>query len=738
MTAGVRRWIGAAVLAGVAGFLPCRASRGQAPPEPVSQEIADVARADLQRLAAQLNDPNAPQEARDEAARRLVSRQTPEARRLVTEALTNLNVGGQLAAARALADDPDPDPSAIDPLFETLGTNRALTEAAARALAAYKTNDEIVARLTEYAQRRQASEASRLGIIRAIGSLPHRRAAEFLVSVLRNGQESVAARNAAADALAEMTGLPDGGADVERWSQWWQQNAQKSEEQFRADLLVARFAREDRRDRRHQGAAAALATFLREQYRTAGADARPELLVRYLRTEQPEVRAVAAGIILDEALEGNKDPSAGVREQLRTMIGDSDESVRGAVAEVFAKINDAPALEALLAQLAQETHPNVRASLAGAVAPINDLRAVPVLVSMLGDRSLPAAAAAAKALKALGQQMREKDPAMARRAAVALREALDRRTTPTEFTALREALIDAMVPLRQEDLLPVFTRMLDERRGETVEVRRLAVRGIGEIAKPETAGLLVDRLTDRSERIRLAAVQALAANPALSENAWALRDTLDPQKEPVEEIRNTAWRALESVFPLLSKQQLNVWADWFKNDAPRKLIVLEALAAQQLRDREEDDLATTRTNIGEMQMEQKDYRRAAESFRLALEYRKQRGVQLAALENLMIDRMKALLLAKDYPAAADFARQMIAENQQNVPTMGGLIWNEAQRLRDAGDLQAALDLIAATKNIQLSTRHQEQLATIEKEINGLKSQQNGAEPPPGPRSASGQ
>jgi len=233
-------------------------------------------------------------------------------------------------------------------------------------------------------------------------------------------------------------------------------------------------------------------------------------------------------------------------------------------------------------------------------------------------------------------------------------------------------------------------------------------------------------------------VQALAANPALSENAWALRDTLDPQKEPVEEIRNTAWRALESVFPLLSKQQLNVWADWFKNDAPRKLIVLEALAAQQLRDREEDDLATTRTNIGEMQMEQKDYRRAAESFRLALEYRKQRGVQLAALENLMIDRMKALLLAKDYPAAADFARQMIAENQQNVPTMGGLIWNEAQRLRDAGDLQAALDLIAATKNIQLSTRHQEQLATIEKEINGLKSQQNGAEPPPGPRSASGQ
>jgi hypothetical protein len=99
--------------------------------------------------------------------------------------------------------------------------------------------------------------------------------------------------------------------------------------------------------------------------------------------------------------------------------------------------------------------------------------------------------------------------------------------------------------------------------------------------------------------------------------------------------------------------------------------------------------------------------------------------------------MRALMLAKDFDAVVTFGGRMISQSAENVPTISSLIWNEAQRLRDAGDLQGALDLIEAGRNVNppLSQRVRDELATIEKEIQAKRTQQNGASPPPGPRSA---
>src|SRR5687768_2280613 len=124
VTAVGRSWTGAvtAVLAAtLAGLVPGRAAHAQARPPvdaqaqvddgaalaaaAVSQEVADVTEQDLAKLAARLSDPSSPQELRDDAARRLISRRSPAARKIVADALVNLNVGGQLAAARALADE---------------------------------------------------------------------------------------------------------------------------------------------------------------------------------------------------------------------------------------------------------------------------------------------------------------------------------------------------------------------------------------------------------------------------------------------------------------------------------------------------------------------------------------------------------------------------------------------------------------------------------------------------------
>ena len=702
----------------------------------LSQEVADVAQQDLARLAARLNDPGTTQEARDDAARRLVSRRSPEARQIVADALVNLNPAPQLAAARAFADDPEPDPALVNPLFAILGTNRQLTEAAARALANYKSNAEVTTRLIAFAQRPASSEVTRLVVVREIGSIPDRRAAEFLVGIVRDPAASAAARATAAEALVEMTGLAAYGNDPARWEAWWASNAQKPEPQFRADLLPARASRADRVERRLDSVAAALRTIVNEQYRATPAAARPDLLLKHLRADEPQLRAVGAGIVYDEAREG-RPPRADVRDQMRELIGDSDAGVRAAVAEAFATINDAASADALLAQLAQETDGGVRASLARALAPIKDLRAVPVLIAMLDDPSPDAAVAAADAIKSLGQHLRENDAALARRAALALRDALERRTRPGQDAALRETLVGAMAPLRQGELLPLFTGMLAERQGESVEVRRLAITAIGEIADPRSAGVLITPLDDRDQRIRGAAVQALQLNPALAENAEALRDRLDPQREPAPEVRDAAWRALSSIFPQLSKQQLQIWSERLKGSPERRKLVLQALRDQQLRDREEDDLAATRQSLGEVLMQLKDYPRAAEEFRLAMEFKKTQKVSGAVLETLMSDRMKALLAAKDFEAVAAFAGQMTGENAENIPVVSGLIWREAQRLRDAGDFQAALDLIAACRNVtpQLTERVRDALETIEKEINTRKSQQNDATLPSRPKSA---
>src|SRR6185295_7847285 len=141
------------------------------------------------------------------------------------------------AAARALADDPQPDEAMINPLFAAMGSNRALTEAAARALGHYKSNPEVVGRLIDFVQRHPPSEAARVAVVRALARMPDKRAAEFLVTTLSNADESAGVRDAAADALIELSGAPENGTDVAQWQRWWSQNGPKSDEAFRADVL---------------------------------------------------------------------------------------------------------------------------------------------------------------------------------------------------------------------------------------------------------------------------------------------------------------------------------------------------------------------------------------------------------------------------------------------------------------------------------------------------------------------
>jgi HEAT repeat protein len=707
-----------------------RASRAQ---DNSPADAAAVAKRDLEQLSAILNDPQARQEQRDEAARRLVSRQSPDARAILANSLGDFNnPAGQLAAARALQDIAQPDPALINPLFAALGNNRQLTEAAARALANYKTNPEVLTRLTSIVDRRPAApESVRREIIRALGSIIEKRAALTLVNVLKSSDETAATQTDAAKALADLTGISDFGQDPQQWAQWWAANANKSEADFRNDLLPPRSARYDQIRQRYNALTSELEGILKSQYQTAPAAQHPDIILRYLKSAEPEVRAVGGEIIKDDALD-NKPIPAAARDQLRSMIGDSSAKVRIATADALAKLNDAGSLDPLLAQLAQESDGEVRAALAQALAPINDLRAVPALLSLLDDPSYAAARAAAEALESLGPKIRD-DASLSLRTARALRDELNKRVAGPGNAELREALVKAMVPLRQEELLATYYQLLNERSGETAEIRRWALRAIGEIGNPQAAAVVVNALSDRDPRVRLEAVRAIGKVRTAAEYAETLMHRLDTNEEPDQSVRDEAWRVLQSVLPNLTPPQLANFSDRFKDDPQRQLIVLLALRDQLIKLNLEDDLANTRQNIGAVEMRLNDPKSAAEDFKLALEHKKVQPnpVDGVVLVGLMEDRMKALLLSRQYAEAIAFAAQNIRENPNNQQPMGAAIRQEAARLQGAGSLDDALKLIQEAHKMDppLATQYRDQLSEIEADIQKRLNQRGGSPEP---------
>src|SRR5258705_8812093 len=229
----------------------------------------EVALKDIQQQEAILTDHGATPAQRDDAARRLVSRSSKEARDVLMKVLKEFNNReGQLAVARALASDPTPEPAFIDPLSLLLGSGVPLTEAAAQALVIYKGNDGVRQTLTNFANSPINVLEARTGVIAAMGKLVDKRAAGALVEMLNAADTNPRIRDSASDALAEMTGLPR-GRDVQAWNQWWIQNQNKTEEEWSKDLLRGMAARRAELDKRLRKVLEETDRRLRENYRAA-------------------------------------------------------------------------------------------------------------------------------------------------------------------------------------------------------------------------------------------------------------------------------------------------------------------------------------------------------------------------------------------------------------------------------------------------------------------------------------
>lgn len=710
--------------------------------QPTTAEL-EIPASDVPQLRSTLFDPSASAATREQAAQRLVARNSPEATEVLRQALADLgNPEAQLAAARALASDPQPKPVLIDPLFALLddAARRPTLDAATRALSLFKSNPEVLPRLIAVL-RRARSEPLQLATVRSLGSFVDRRAAETLVSVVADPAREPTLQRAAADALMYLTGDNTRGRSSRAWEQWWSEHRDLSEAEFQSRLLVTRATRYDLTRWRYDALSDELSRVLAAAYAATPAGGKTDFALRLLRSEQPAIRAAGADIVLNDfRLTGVASPE--VRAALRTLIGDADADVRRNVARTLRDLNDADSLVPLLTQLLQERDPLVRSALASAIAPIRDVRAVPVLLEMLDDLSIETAAAAAAALTEMGETLRG-SVELRDRVTVRLRDTLERRTGPSpsqvESLPLREALLSAMVPLRDASLAPVFLRVLNVRPRESVRARRAVIMALAELGTVY-APVLAEQLDDDEAAVRLEAVKAIAKTASTFEYGEALRRRLDPSIEPDPSVRSEAWRALQAMIPLASPQQLAPWVDRFRDDPERRRIVLLRLADLAEKAGDQDELASRRQQVGDTYMAQRQPADAAPWFLKALEYSVASKAPTAVLLSRAEVSLDALLGARLYPDAAALAGRMIAINPNEfVTSMGGKLTLEADRLVQSDELEAAQRLLAAAREINppLPGRILERLGETEAELQRRLAERRGREPAPGPRSSIG-
>jgi HEAT repeat protein len=669
-----------------------------------AQTQREVAQREFEQLKATLNNPGKPPRERDEAAKRLLQRGAND---VLLDVLQSGNTELQVSVARALSEPENPPPQFLDGLLRCLQpqTTSELASAASQALLNYHDNPAARARLREFIQSVIVGESSRVAAVLALGSLNDKETAQFLMQVLRGDNQLLS--DAAADALAEMTGLSEKGRDVGQWEIWWQDQQGKTPEQFLAERRAGRETSTRALRERLALAAKAIDTFVEDYHRPIKDNAeRAAYVLRCLNDPSPDFRAAGARLV-DIELKANLTVDDKVLARLRDLIGDSSPDVRLRVANAIAAVNDPPSAKPLLAQLQREKIPDVKEKLIQAIAPIKDITAATELIRQLDDPAFKVSEAAAKALADLGPEI-AKNPLLERDVANTLTFRLGQTAGVRGANKLRENLVLAMIPLRDPVLERALSPLLIERAGNTPNVRRNAIRALSAInvesLKAGIAGSLANSLrydSDSGVRLEAASALGLVGTPAQSDALY----TAMGSREPDSAIRAAAWTSLNTVLEQEDLVRLALWSETFKQSPERQLAV-ERIRQKKLIDASPahaDDLAVVEENIGNLFLNPAIDKPEQAISHLAAALKHWDAGTGHVTEGLQNSLMYAFLRARQYKEAVAFATERIMRNDQNQETMARAILQEVDRLSRAKQYTAALDLLTEAKNLPIKS-----------------------------------
>lgn len=699
-----RRWISAAFLAASSAVLPGSIARSQVatPPAvtPTNSPAASDAPADpdalVDRNLAALNDhliepspPNLHDEAaieqqREEAARRLLSRPSAHTTQLLQAALKKSV--SRLAVVRAIANDPQPDASFIVELLPLLGGERAVNDEAARALARFGDNAPVRGRLTAFALDANQPASLRIGVIRALGEVVKPDVVDALIALLTDPKQGLAVQNAAADALARLTGDSTNGRDGALWKAWQARHVNMKEIDWWEEMLAAR---DNRRTQEERGQAEFINELKRisdEQYERADLNGKHAMMMRLLNSAEPHVRDMGVQKVADAQVNAIGLPPAAL-PRLEDMIGDSDADVRLHVASVIDHQNDTHALDAILTQLPQEPNVDVKIALIDALITMNRLRAIKELRLLLLDASIRVATKAAEALKALAPTLRVQDPAQAHKVAGDLWQVGGQRAAEAGGEAFRAATIEAVGALHDRGQTLNLLDLLDSKKNPP-RIRSAALHALGDIGEHTTAFQIAHSLdTDPVAAVRIDAIGAYGKTNKFEDAADELYRVMSPNNESDPAVRERAWVEFQSLLPSATQfDVLDRWATVFQNDPVRRLAVLTQLNLKYRKELRWEDLALSRQNTGEtyMQAPLSDPARAALEFEAALDYWQKQGVANPVTVQLVQQFFAALFAARQYDKAAALAGKQITRDRTQQGSIGGMLKDEVNRLFDEG------------------------------------------------------
>jgi len=546
LLAALALFFGAAMLlcgSGGAVLAPAgRAFAGARPaPEPPKAD------AELSRLRDFLVGADRTFSTRLDAADVLLDKDTPAARAVLTEVLAGPAPSEPvLAVLGALADRDRVHAAFVEPLFALLrGEDEPARRAAAAAFAALQGSEKVRVRLGDLATEAETPPAVRVAAVQALGRLMDKPSIEALVRLTADARPAVAA--AAAQALADATGLKDVGAAPRAWAEWWKKHEQDPE-----TLLLAGLLRRSREEVRQRDAAlerlqARLIRHLTVLYEAADAKEKGRLALAHLEDPVPQVRALgaeqAAALARDVLGAGNAAARQGYAELIASAvkhINDEEAAVRAAAALAVAAWKEMPAVPGLLARLDAEKSPEVRAALAAALGGLRAAEAAPKLVPMLDSPSEIEVLRAAAALGAIGEKGSPGSPA-----AQPAVKALGRLARSSASPAVREAACLAVARIAPPGAEDVLAGALED---ATASVRFAAAQGLGNLPKvgEKTLAALAARLQDENKGVRQA-VAAVLAKLGGPDAARKMADRLKAGAEAEPAVRNALWTAVKAL-----------------------------------------------------------------------------------------------------------------------------------------------------------------------------------------------
>lgn len=667
---------------------------------------------------------------RDEAALRLVNRDTPEAHQEIKNILQNNAAPlAQISVARALAQSPSPDSQLIPSLAALLGSNPQLTDAAANALANYRQNPEAFDQLRHFIDGAGNPNLARIKAVHAIGNMvePEMTHADYLVNLLGQQNQNSGIKDAAAEALVDLTGVTSPGKDIGKWQQWWAANRGKTSDQFKAMLLSNRVAQFNQLRQRNAQLALSIEDRLKAIYFAAPVPL-DSIVLGYLNDPAPDIRKAAIDLVADNAVRNGV--SKAVMNKLTRMVGDSDAIVRLSVAEFIyiPRGFDSIIVDPLLDQLAIEKNAGVKQAIAKALGKLQDPKVipkvVPALLAMLQEKQSDDVKFAANAFANLGEKLRASDAAKAKQVSDVIRQMIKPGQNPPVGDDVRAACMSALAALRDPESFDIFMDILTGGPGVATEVREAALDGLGYLGDTRANQVVADQLNDKDPVIQLKAAAALrtVATPDFDQAIFQKMTNNATEQDT----RNYLWQAMQNLFDQESPAQLKRWATQFPTDPEKKLITLQKLgkALYKAADADKaagntqqsvtdsDDAALNEQDIADATIAAKPPGQAnptpeqiADAIKhttIALNYWRQPGKaadmddKLLALVGQVLDLK---LLAGNWTDATDFAAAQLKINPKYAEAVGPRIRDKIDNLKlsSPGEAQKLIDAALAMK-----------------------------------------